>query len=589
MSAEVESVKSDILEQMQAKIGAFPVNDLIISGTVKGTPMFFCITKNRNLYGYKKSEELKLYGEIKQVKVSNKTIKIRHNPAVSKDAEGINKLTVADVTQADIEAFCNAYNEVKISVSETGAKETITVWSCTWNMANKSDIPKEYIDMLTDAVKQSPDVIFIGAQESKSDKAQIEFLTTHLDQMDYKHLFSRWNKMQKEEEGWGSLKMAIFIKKSLWTSVGSVIRDDSSVGIPGLKNKGAVVTATTIHGSPVCFVVSHLAAHLQYCDRRDKNYADIVADLDFASCNRGYDGLFAKYHHVIWIGDLNYRIEYRDDEVRRRIARQMWPELLKYDQLKQHQKEGLVFQDFAEGEIKFAPTFKFKKENDKYTDSYSDQRIPAWCDRVLVKSYPCLEAKCLQYGRGEEVRSSDHKPVFALWELKVLASGPPKPPIFASLIAPRPRVRFESITIELAEGYKQFRMKVNLTATFTKQVIEAGNVAWQNEPIVMKGEDLPELLPDQWTNLEYMKTQYLRVSFIRENVGVGLSIGENKLPINLSRDNNKVFGAAVIPLCNVMDDCADITHEKVKILRDSVCVGTISVKFKICLVSHEEI
>lgn len=51
--------------------------------------------------------------------------------------------------------------------------------------------------------------------------------------------------------------------------------------------------------------------------------------------------------------------------------------------------EGKCFKGFIEGEINFAPTYKYDLFSDDY-DTGDKQRIPAWTDRVLFwrRQYP---------------------------------------------------------------------------------------------------------------------------------------------------------------------------------------------------------
>ncbi len=75
-------------------------------------------------------------------------------------------------------------------------------------------------------------------------------------------------------------------------------------------------------------------------------------------------------------------------------------------------------QGFHEMPIAFAPTFKFTPG----TDSYDLKRTPAWTDRVLyaVHADPLFaDLKPLYYMSVPELRSSDHKPVIAGFELSI--------------------------------------------------------------------------------------------------------------------------------------------------------------------------
>eukprot|EP00198_Chlamydomonas_reinhardtii_P012054 XP_001701391.1 predicted protein [Chlamydomonas reinhardtii] len=88
------------------------------------------------------------------------------------------------------------------------------------------------------------------------------------------------------------------------------------------------------------------------------------------------------------------------------------------DQLRNQQKKGKVLQGFHEMPIAFAPTFKFTPG----TDRYDLKRTPAWTDRVLyaVHADPLFaDLKPLYYMAVPELRTSDHKPVIAGFELSV--------------------------------------------------------------------------------------------------------------------------------------------------------------------------
>jgi hypothetical protein len=114
------------------------------------------------------------------------------------------------------------------------------------------------------------------------------------------------------------------------------------------------------------------------------------------------------FDSMVFLGDLNYRLEMprldielalgRMDRRLQRMkdkggsvadeaaakAKGLEPVLL-YDQLVREMSFGKVFRGFKEGEILFAPTYKFDKGSDRY-DSSSKQRVPAWTDRVLYTS-----------------------------------------------------------------------------------------------------------------------------------------------------------------------------------------------------------
>ena len=74
-------------------------------------------------------------------------------------------------------------------------------------------------------------------------------------------------------------------------------------------------------------------------------------------------------------------------------------------------RDGKVFNHFHELEINFAPTYKYDKGTDNYSNptSESKKREPAWCDRILWRG----NCRPLCYNSCNLVRLSDHKPVFS--------------------------------------------------------------------------------------------------------------------------------------------------------------------------------
>jgi hypothetical protein len=79
------------------------------------------------------------------------------------------------------------------------------------------------------------------------------------------------------------------------------------------------------------------------------------------------------------------------------------------------------FSSFKEGEIKFPPTYKFSINTNSYDTSRD--RLPSWCDRILFKlteeNGKIIECESIEYNHIEELNLSDHKPVYACFDIKV--------------------------------------------------------------------------------------------------------------------------------------------------------------------------
>ena len=116
---------------------------------------------------------------------------------------------------------------------------------------------------------------------------------------------------------------------------------------------------------------------------------------------------------VLWLGDLNMRVEtLARSAVLSAVAARDWPLLLQHEQLRRAQSERSAFADFVEGELAFAPSYKYDPDTDRY-DTSEKARAPAWCDRVLWRSARVRYA-ATHYGVVTELRMSDHKPVVAV-------------------------------------------------------------------------------------------------------------------------------------------------------------------------------
>jgi hypothetical protein len=90
--------------------------------------------------------------------------------------------------------------------------------------------------------------------------------------------------------------------------------------------------------------------------------------------------------------------------------------MLAADQLLIEKNAQRCFTGFEEPAISFAPTYKMLRGS---SSEYDAQRIPAWCDRVLVKTLPQLPVRFLAYNACPEMLSSDHLPVYAVFQMAI--------------------------------------------------------------------------------------------------------------------------------------------------------------------------
>jgi len=135
-----------------------------------------------------------------------------------------------------------------------------------------------------------------------------------------------------------------------------------------------------------------------------------------------------QYHHVFWLGDLNYRLDYGEQGDHKKPSKEQFQEMVKlveekkfnhllsFDQLSKEMKEKRVFVGFHESIPTFPPTFRVHRELGL---RYDDKRSPAWCDRILWRSFQGFEVKQIAYNSAMDIATSDHKPVYGIFEMDV--------------------------------------------------------------------------------------------------------------------------------------------------------------------------
>lgn len=198
-------------------------------------------------------------------------------------------------------------------------------------------------------------------------------------------------------------------------------------------------------GTRLAFVNCHLAAHTHGTGTRNRDFRRLASSLlasprgsrgcGAPSANRvvpllgdpeapdgpaasSGEGLLQGHDAVVWMGDLNYRVEGSRQAIEHALRLGL-PEVLENnDQLLREREAGRVFQGFREGPLRFKPTFKFDIDSDtcvlrctsasapasskgagaydccttlcctclrlpRRYDTSKKSRVPAWTDRIL--------------------------------------------------------------------------------------------------------------------------------------------------------------------------------------------------------------
>ncbi|ETE60245.1 Type II inositol-1,4,5-trisphosphate 5-phosphatase, partial [Ophiophagus hannah] len=228
--------------------------------------------------------------------------------------------------------------------------------------------------------------------------------------------------------------------------------------------KGAAVAIRfRFHSTTICVVNAHLTAHPPGSEQYSQDIHDICACLQFFQQDPSLPTVSLSQHEwvqgllaigltacvlrpqeaekvelppaaviflseflpdsiVLWLGDLNSRLEQQDmEQVKKLVDTQDFRALYWHDQLKSQMEEKKVFEDFTEGDVIFQPTYKYKISSDEWdtrcgAEEGEQYGAFAWCDRILFKGESISQ---LDYRSHLSLRNSNHKPVSAVFDIVV--------------------------------------------------------------------------------------------------------------------------------------------------------------------------
>ncbi|CAI9731580.1 synaptojanin-1-like isoform X1 [Octopus vulgaris] len=215
--------------------------------------------------------------------------------------------------------------------------------------------------------------------------------------------------------------LILFIRPHLAPLISDIAIESVKTGLGGATgNKGAVGVRFLLNATSFCFLCAHFAAGQSQVNERNNDFHEIMKRVSLQGKPIG------SHDYIFWVGDFNYRIDLPKDDVKELVRNQNWTALHAADQLKIQMDANNVFRGFQEGETNFAPTYKYDNFSDDY-DTSEKCRVPAWTDRILWRKRKFLTksgvedpyfvpVKQLLYSRVE-LRTSDHRPVIALFDI----------------------------------------------------------------------------------------------------------------------------------------------------------------------------
>ncbi|XP_044475688.1 type IV inositol polyphosphate 5-phosphatase 3-like isoform X2 [Mangifera indica] len=215
--------------------------------------------------------------------------------------------------------------------------------------------------------------------------------------------------------------ITVWVRRSLRRHIQNVRVSTVGVGVMGyIGNKGSISVSMSIYQTLFCFICAHLTSGEKEGDEQKRN-ADVYEILRrtrfYSQSEIGLPKCIYDHERIIWLGDLNYRINLPYEKTRELISKKDWSKLMEKDQLIRELRRGHPFDGWYEGTLNFPPTYKYELSSGKYygEDPKAGRRTPAWCDRIL--SYG-KGMRLLKYKRAE-LKLSDHRPVTATYMAEV--------------------------------------------------------------------------------------------------------------------------------------------------------------------------
>uniref|UniRef100_A0A0D6R359 Inositol polyphosphate-related phosphatase domain-containing protein n=1 Tax=Araucaria cunninghamii TaxID=56994 RepID=A0A0D6R359_ARACU len=315
--------------------------------------------------------------------------------------------------------------ENKSGLSLNGGPD-LCLYTVTWNMNSK--VACHDLLKLLGGERGTFDFYVVGLQEAP----KVDIASSVLKVLGPNYSLVKAAVMQ-------SLRLYIFGRKCWDPFVRDVkvdrIRGGGLGSVVG-RQKGAVAISFSFMHTSFLFISCHLAPHEGNVDERNSQYKHIGQTIFSKSCrkiqspsclqspNRLIRPSWLKKERktihpnslersdvVVWLGDLNYRIEGSRRLVGSLINENL-QQLRAQDQLSREANKGEIFHRFFEGPLSFPPTYKYDIGTDDY-DTSTKKRIPSWTDRILyrINSPGNIKAHVEDYDCIDSIKASDHRPV----------------------------------------------------------------------------------------------------------------------------------------------------------------------------------
>ncbi|KAG8142113.1 hypothetical protein E2320_006738 [Naja naja] len=244
----------------------------------------------------------------------------------------------------------------------------IGIFVATWNMQGQKELPEVLDDFLLPSEPDyAQDMYVIGIQEGCPDRREWEIRLQATLGPQYVMSYAAAH---------GVLYLSFFLRRDLiWFCSEVECATVTTRIVSQFKTKGALGICFTFFGTSFLFITSHFTSG---------------------------DG---KVSERSWITTKPSRL-FR------------CPEIFQIPTPIDLVPVSSIFKGFQEAPIFFRPSYKFDVGQDTY-DTTSKQRTPSYTDRVIYRSRHQNEIHAVKYSACFGIRTSDHRPVYGLFRVKV--------------------------------------------------------------------------------------------------------------------------------------------------------------------------
>jgi hypothetical protein len=388
---------------------------------------------------------------------------------------------------------------------EFETQKVVPMFIGSWNVGDTipTDCPN-IKDSIGSWILGGNQIYVIGLQECKRSDMWVQYLHKCVEILN-DHEFS----IVTSELLWGIL-IVIFVRNDIMPRVTSVRQAVRGTGIGDVMgNKGGAAVLFRFDNSSICFVCSHLAARFEKVAERLDDYHKIIESVHIGDTERD---ILNQFHHVIWFGDLNFRLETEFNETLQLIGNNEISTLLSSDQLLKEMGNGNIFVGFKEMPITFAPTYRMLRDREGYSNKKNQS--PSWTDRILSLSLIGCENELIAkgYNSAPKVLGSDHRPIYCLYDFT-----PRKHPLTGDL-----DVMIEISCIKFSKYVCLSSINDEIIVIFSGSFLEdkptslQGKVAHDLKTVIWDGFEIPSLNPI-FKDPDYLESCHLEVSIVKRS------------------------------------------------------------------------